>query len=170
MQTNINSLENAHYGRVGNEIHPKIVLRHNFNSTTNKISTCADLNTKFSGRILIVDDEQEICNILACYCRNFGFEIDTANNGLEALEKFKNNNYKVLITDYQMPILDGRGLILKIRELQGTQDLKIILCTGQAASIGDSLLNELRALFSLVIFKPFSKQIVYDGISKLLAQ
>lgn len=66
--------------------------------------------------ILVVDDEKDIREVIEIYLMNDGFNVITACDGLEALEKLKNNNIDLIVLDIMMPKLDGIRTCLKIRE------------------------------------------------------
>lgn len=67
--------------------------------------------------ILIVDDEEKIRNGTSVFMKKFFKNVDIAENGETALEMFKNKQYDVLLTDVQMPILNGWDLIKSIKDL-----------------------------------------------------
>lgn len=66
--------------------------------------------------ILVVDDEDDIRDVIEIYLMNEGFDVITASDGLEALEKLKNKDIDLIILDIMMPKLDGIRTCLKIRE------------------------------------------------------
>lgn len=66
--------------------------------------------------ILVVDDEKDIREVIEIYLINEGFDVITACDGLEALEKLKNNDIDLIVLDIMMPRLDGIRTCLKIRE------------------------------------------------------
>lgn len=63
------------------------------------------------GRIIIVDDEESILDVLGQYLNRNGYEVDTFSDGKEALLALKHNNYDVMVTDLVMPKVDGLQLI-----------------------------------------------------------
>ena len=67
-------------------------------------------------KILLVDDEIEITEINKRYLEQGGYDIDIANDGKEALEKYKRNKYSLIITDIMMPNVDGYEFIERLRE------------------------------------------------------
>ena len=67
-------------------------------------------------KILIVDDEKEICELLEIYLRNDGYVVETAYDGEEALEKIKAAPPDAMILDIMLEDLDGFSLCQKIRE------------------------------------------------------
>ncbi|MCR5691148.1 MAG: response regulator transcription factor [Eubacterium sp.] len=79
-------------------------------------------------RILIVDDNQDIREVLGTYVARDGFEPVTACDGLEALDMFKKTNPAVILFDVMMPNMDGHKVCRKIRE---ESDVPIILITAK---------------------------------------
>lgn len=67
-------------------------------------------------RILIVDDEANIRELIKKYAQFENYEVDEATNGLEAIEKAKKNHYDLIIMDVMMPELDGFSAIKEIRK------------------------------------------------------
>jgi len=66
--------------------------------------------------VLVVDDEKDIRELIEIYLINEGLNIITACDGIDALEKLKNNDIDLIILDIMMPKLDGIRTCLKIRE------------------------------------------------------
>ena len=67
-------------------------------------------------RLLIADDEIEICEMLSRHFRYLGFHVDTASDGIEALEKLAKARTEVVISDIVMPQMDGVELLRTIRQ------------------------------------------------------
>ena len=65
-------------------------------------------------KILIVDDENGIRNVIREYCINSGYSVDEACNGKIALEKLLKNNYDLLVLDIMMPEMDGFTMLEKL--------------------------------------------------------
>lgn len=77
-------------------------------------------------KILLVDDEIEITEINKRYLEQGGYDIDIANDGKEALEKYKRNKYSLIITDIMMPNIDGYDLISEVQYLDAEQPFLFI--------------------------------------------
>jgi DNA-binding response OmpR family regulator len=77
-----------------------------------------------SKRILVVDDESDICFVLKRVLGEYGFVVDSYDDPLIALEKFKADFYNLVILDIKMPELDGFSLYRKIKRL----DKKVKVC------------------------------------------
>lgn len=78
--------------------------------------------------ILVVDDESQVCEILTDALSSHGHKVDTAGDGLAAVEKIKNGHYSVVITDMDMPRMDGMQLIDYIADSH--PEIDIIAITG----------------------------------------
>jgi len=65
-------------------------------------------------KVLIVDDEEKIRNVIKEYCESSNYECDEAENGNIALEKLKKNDYDILILDIMMPKMDGFELLKEL--------------------------------------------------------
>ncbi|XRG78752.1 response regulator transcription factor [Rossellomorea sp. GAMAL-10_SWC] len=102
-------------------------------------------------KILIVDDEQEICQLVGMYLENSGYSWDEANNGERALSKISQSNYDLLILDIMMPIMDGWTLCKKIRE---TSNVPVIFLTAKGEEWDK--VNGLKMGADDYIVKPFS--------------
>ena len=83
-------------------------------------------------KILVVDDSKTIRDILAYVLKFNEYEVDTASDGLMALEKVFSINYDLLITDINMPKMDGYKLIESIREENSYRFLPIIILTTES--------------------------------------
>lgn len=79
-------------------------------------------------KILVVDDEKLIRDVIKEYCNYEGFEVDEAENGLEAIELVKKNNYNVLVLDIMMPKMDGYQAI---KEIKKHKDLPVIMLSAR---------------------------------------
>ena len=102
-------------------------------------------------RILIVDDEEKIRDIIEEYISTEGFIIDKAANGRSALELFTKNDYSLIILDVMMPFIDGWGVCTEIRK---TSKVPIIMLTARGEEYDKLLAFELGV--DDYIVKPFS--------------
>jgi two-component system, cell cycle response regulator len=84
-------------------------------------------------RILLVDDEPTQRLIMARLLKRAGYEVETAGNGREALAKLEAGNFQLMITDWEMPEMDGIALCSAVRSLQGKAYVYIILLTARDA-------------------------------------
>lgn len=80
-------------------------------------------------RVLVVDDEKKIRDLLAAYLRSDGFEVAEASDGAEALAKIRRAEPDLVILDVMMPGMDG---IEVLRELRKTSDVFVMMLTARA--------------------------------------
>ena len=71
-------------------------------------------------RLLVVDDEKEICTLITKYARFEGNEVETASNGMDAVGMARNKKYDLIIMDVMMPELDGFSAVSMIRKISDT--------------------------------------------------
>jgi two-component system response regulator ResD len=104
---------------------------------------------KHTPRILVVDDEKDIREITQAFLVLNGYDVTTAENGKEALDKLLTDSYDVVITDLQMPKMGGIELLEKIS--QNKLNAITIVLTGYAIKRSDfpkELFAHLRKPFS----------------------
>ncbi len=102
-------------------------------------------------RILVVDDNRELREILQEYLRDGGDIVEGAGDGKEALEKQKNSSYDLIITDLNMPEIPGMELIKTIKQENDVTEFVII--TGYASV--DSAVEAIKIGAFDYIVKPF---------------
>src|SRR5258706_7875076 len=78
--------------------------------------------------ILIVDDDPAIRDVRAEGLSDSGYRCDTACDGAEGLDKLKSNGFALVVSDIDMPVLDGVGFLQEIKRLR--PDTEIIMLTG----------------------------------------
>lgn len=81
------------------------------------------------GKILIVDDSVTVRLYHKQILHNAGYELDEAENGMEALEKTNEENYDICLVDINMPILDGYSFTKRFREQSGYGTMIIMIST-----------------------------------------
>ena len=92
-------------------------------------------------KILLVDDDIELTDLLAEVLRLTGFEIEVANNGQEALDKL-NSSHQLVLLDVMMPVLNGIETLKKIRQ---TSNVPVMMLTARGEEIDRVLGLELGA-------------------------
>ncbi|MFH1488781.1 MAG: response regulator [Pseudomonadota bacterium] len=79
-------------------------------------------------KILVVDDEKDICEVLDISLSDIGYKVYTAGNGEEALQVFEKYHPPIILTDIRMPGIDGIELLQRIKERD--RDTEVIMITG----------------------------------------
>ena len=89
------------------------------------------------GRVLLVDDEEAIVELLSMMLERLGYSVEATTNSLEALDVFKKNpdRFDVVITDQTMPHMTGKTLAGKMFSVRS--DIPVILCTGYSEMINE---------------------------------
>jgi len=105
-----------------------------------------------SGRILVAEDNKAIKDMVSRFLEFIGCEVALAGNGLEALSLFFNASFDLVLTDLDMPEMDGWGLTSRIKER--SPDTPVVLMTGEDRET--VLRNVERWPVDSVIFKPFA--------------
>ena len=110
-------------------------------------------------RLLVVDDEKPIRQLLARIAMRAGFEVDTANDGVQALEMLQARPYAIAIIDLMMPRLSGYELLQKIGTLNPRPVVLVAtaMANGDVASLDDSMVRR-------VIKKPFDVNAVAQAL------
>ncbi|MFA5553306.1 MAG: response regulator [Phycisphaerae bacterium] len=119
-------------------------------------------------KVLVVDDEIHIVHVVAIKLRNNGFEVITAANGSEAFESACAEKPDIIVSDYQMPVMNGLELIEKIRQTESLKDIPVILLTARSFGIDDELKQQLQ--ISQCLSKPFSPKELLRDIEDILHQ
>jgi DNA-binding NtrC family response regulator len=83
------------------------------------------------GNILIVDDEESMCQFLSIMLRKEGYEVTTVNNGAEALRQMQRGGFDAVITDIQMPRMDGIQVLSGIKAIDS--NVPVIIMTAYAS-------------------------------------
>lgn len=121
-------------------------------------------------RILLVDDESDVTTVLTFALEDYGFEVESYNNPLDAISNFKSNYYDLAILDIKMPEMNGFELLREIRKEDET--LRICFLTA-LTELKDhrSDINELSPAFVRdgIIRKPISNKDLLNGINRILS-
>ena len=117
-------------------------------------------------KVLVVDDEVHIVNVVAVKLRNNDYEVIMAENGQEAFELACEEFPDIIVTDIQMPVMTGLELVEKLRQTESTKDIPVIMLTARDFSIEDGKKEELN--ISDCLAKPFSPRELLKSIENVL--
>ena len=104
--------------------------------------------------ILVVEDESSLRELIANILLLDQHEVDTVRDGVEALYRIEQRSYDLIISDLQMPNLDGPGLYTTLRKRFGEALPRVIFVTGHAEA--DKFVPFLAETGDPVLTKPFS--------------
>ena len=120
-----------------------------------------------SKRILLCDDEIHIMRAAEFKLKKAGYAVELAHDGQEAWEAIEREKPDVLITDCQMPRLDGISLVKRVRENPATCDIPIFMLTGKGFELSHQELTE-KWNVTAVLGKPFSPRELQQRIDAVL--
>lgn len=116
-----------------------------------------------SERILIVDDEQRIIDLAQMYIEQEGYQVDSATDGLQALEKILADEPALIVLDLMLPSIDGLEICRRVRN---QSDVPIIMLTARSDDIDKIVGLELGADDYLT--KPFNPRELVARIKAIL--
>jgi CheY-like chemotaxis protein len=115
--------------------------------------------------ILIAEDDQAICNLLSIVIKNMGHNAMFSPNGRHAWESLEiNQDLDLLIADYMMPELNGRDLIIKLRENERMKNMPVIMIS---AVVGPKAIADLLDIgVTLFLPKPLDISTLQEYIAR----
>ncbi len=113
-------------------------------------------------KILVIEDEKDIQNIIKAFLENAEYKVETADDGLEGINLIQDNNYDLVLLDIMMPKIDGFVVCEMIRK---NSNVPIIILT--ALTDEESQLKGFDKLADDYITKPFSMPVVLKHIEAI---
>ncbi len=117
-------------------------------------------------KILVVDDELDIVNTVQYRLKSCDFDVITANNGKEGLEKVINEKPDLVLLDINMPIMDGHEMLERLRSRPDLKDIPVIMLTAYSDRRDISKAADLG--IEHYVTKPFDFTDLMEKISKAL--
>jgi CheY-like chemotaxis protein len=118
-------------------------------------------------RILLVDDDPMITELVVDMLSIEGYDVDTANNGIEALQKLERQRYDLIITDLHMPKLDGSGFYRELAQRKLHSLKRIIFLTGTTGESAEHRFVQDSGV--PVLLKPFNVSDLIELVRRLLS-
>jgi CheY-like chemotaxis protein len=129
-------------------------------------STLLPSTTSLQARILVVDDEAELADVMRQMLENAGYEVATAESGAVALELLATARFDAVISDLRMPDMDGAGLWREVSARHPSLAHSMLFVTGDTLS--PDAREFLRAARCDSLDKPFSKADLLARVAELL--
>ena len=109
----------------------------------------------FSKTVLVAEDNVVLGDVLRFNLQRCGFEVTLARTGDEALRLLASQPFDVLVTDYEMPGLNGEELCSQVRESLKIDSIRIVMCSAKGLELDR---DELKSRFCIeeILYKPFS--------------
>ena len=119
-------------------------------------------------RVLVAEDSRVLANVLRFNLSRAGFDVTVAGNGVIAFQHLQHESFDLLITDYQMPQMNGEELCQAVREQLRIEHLPILICTAKGLEID---IEQMQSRYGIVqvIHKPFSMQEITHLVRTLTA-
>jgi CheY-like chemotaxis protein len=118
----------------------------------------------FVGKVLLVDDEPDLRDSITAMLEYLGFEVETAGDGVEALERFRPGVYALVLMDLTMPRIDGKEAFRRMKELDPT--VRVILSSGYNEQ--EAIQQFLGRGLAGFIQKPYMLRTLTEALEKAL--
>ncbi len=119
-------------------------------------------------RILIAEDNLVMAHVLQFNLERAGFDVHAAGDGALALEAAMEDSFDIVITDYQMPRMNGAELVQQLRTYPEYRDTPVVMCSAKGYEINSEQLT-LELGITEVVYKPFSPAHIVELITALTA-
>ena len=121
-----------------------------------------DLKMKF----LVVDDFSTMRRIVKNILKQLGYEnIEEAEDGAQAYSKLKSGSFEFVVSDWNMPNMDGLELLKKIRSDDQLKHLPVLMVTAEAEK--DKVITAIQAGVSNYIVKPFTAEVLKEKMDRI---
>lgn len=117
-------------------------------------------------RILIVDDEEDIVNLVRLILEDAGYEVHADTSGAEALKRLRNENFDLVLLDIMMPTVTGWEVLRALRSELRTRDIPVALLTARASPQDDNQRHPTD--FCDYITKPFESGDLITRVRQIL--
>ena len=116
-------------------------------------------------RVLVVDDDVELCELVGEYLAQEGFGVETAHNGAEGVERALSGEYAIIVLDVMMPVMGGFDVLRRIRA-QSPRPVPVLMLTARGSDVDRIIGLELGADDYLP--KPFNPRELVARIRAIL--
>lgn len=120
--------------------------------------------TYLPARVLIVDDNDTNCRLLAALLESFGIESEVASSGAEAIDLVRNETFDAALLDLHMPGMSGVETAVELRKFRTDQELPLIAVSAASDSIGGERLRQ--AGFQEILTKPLAPRTLYEAMEQ----
>jgi len=117
-------------------------------------------------KILIIDDEENLVDLISNILKHEGFVTVSAYNGKDGLEKAKQEKPHIIILDIMMPQMDGFEVLKRLKEYEETKDIPVIMLTAKTED--SAVIESWRKGAEFYIPKPFEIEEVLHVIELIL--
>lgn len=120
-------------------------------------------------KILVVDDFPTMRRIIRNLLKDLGFEnVDEAEDGAQALEKLRNSTFDLVVSDWNMPNMDGLVMLKTIRQDPDLSKLPVLMVTAEAKK--ENIIAAAQAGANGYVVKPFTAATLEEKLNKIFEQ
>lgn len=120
-------------------------------------------------KILVVDDFPTMRRIIRNLLKDLGFEnVDEAEDGVMGLEKLRNGNFELVVSDWNMPNMDGLVMLQNIRQDPALAKLPVLMVTAEAKK--ENIIAAAKAGANGYVVKPFTAATLEEKLNKIFEQ
>lgn len=117
-------------------------------------------------KILVVDDEPHITHVVSLKLSNAGYEVRQAHDGEEALQIASEGGFDLVISDVQMPYMDGIEFCRALVTKSITRELPVVLLTARGYAVEQSDIESTS--IAAVMTKPFSPRHILEKVQEII--
>lgn len=120
-------------------------------------------------KILVVDDFPTMRRIIRNLLKDLGFEnVDEAEDGAQGLEKLRNSTFELVVSDWNMPNMDGLEMLKNIRQDPALAKLPVLMVTAEAKK--ENIIAAAQAGANGYVVKPFTAATLEEKLNKIFEQ
>jgi DNA-binding response OmpR family regulator len=135
-------------------------------ASTSHITKVPEVRKHKSHKILVIDDEPEITDIIETFLEAAGYEVKSENSSMVGIERAKAFLPDLVLLDIMMPFMDGYDICTELKRDEKTKDIPVVFLTGKDARTDEG--RSYRVGGVLYIKKPFSCERLLDIVRMVL--
>jgi DNA-binding response OmpR family regulator len=135
-------------------------------ASTSQIARVPEARKVKSHKILVIDDEPEITDIIETFLEAAGYEVKSENSSMVGIERAKAFLPDLVLLDIMMPFMDGYDICTELKRDVVTKDIPVVFLTGKDARTDEG--RSYRVGGVLYIKKPFSCERLLDIVKMVL--
>jgi DNA-binding response OmpR family regulator len=133
---------------------------------TSEVSEVSKKNKTKSAKILVIDDEPEITDIIETFLENAGYQVKSENSSVIGIERAKTFLPDLILLDIMMPFMDGYTVCRELKKSEETSRIPVVFLTGKDARTDEGRSFEVGG--DLFIKKPFSCERLLEIVKVVL--
>ncbi len=135
-------------------------------TSTSQVARVLEVKRTKPHKVLVIDDEPEITDIIETFLETAGYEVKSENSSMVGIERAKTFLPDIVLLDIMMPFMDGYDICSELKKDEKTKDIPVIFLTGKDARTDEG--RSFRVGGVLYIKKPFSCERLLDIVKMVL--